>query len=215
MSVFFIFLLSLINPLSVSKEDPKIKNGDLIFQESCSGEFGNAVKEVTYSAKGYNFTHVGIVWINPDNDSIYVIEATHPKVCITPLKKFLIPDGGKCKPISVLGRVKEKYHPLILPAIEEAKKLVGYEYDDAFDICNNKYYCSELIYNIFLKANHNTPVFELNTMTFKRKGTNKYSQNWIEHFRKLNIPIPEGELGINPGAMSKQKNVIDILYEIP
>lgn len=213
--IFLSFSVLLTYSFSCYKNEPDIRNGDLIFQESCSGEFGKAIKEVTHSTAGYNFTHVGIVWINPENDSIYVIEATHPKVQIIPLHQFLISGNGECKPKSVLGRINKRYYSLIPQAIEEAKKLTGCEYDDAFDLSNNKYYCSELIYKIFLKANHNIPVFQLNTMTFKSKGSKNFSSNWIQHFHKLHIPIPEGKLGINPGAMSRQKNVVDILCEIP
>lgn len=191
-----------------------LKNGDLIFQESCEGNMGEAIKDVTSSMEGYNFTHVGMVWINQSNDSIYVIEATHPKICITPLEEYLYPKDKNCAPRSAVARLKEKYQNLIPLAIEEAMKHIGKDYDDAFDLKNDQYYCSELIYEILLKANNNKEVFPLNIMTFKAKDSDSFSQNWITHFEKLNIPIPEGELGINPGAMSKQTDVIDIIISI-
>lgn len=131
----------------------RLENGDLIFQESCEGNMGNAIKDVTSGIDGYNFTHVGMVWIDEVSDSIYVIEATHPKVRITPLDEYLKPKDKDCAPRSVVGRLNSYYQSLIPQAIEEAKKLVGKDYDDAFDLQNDKYYCSELVYDAFMKAN--------------------------------------------------------------
>ncbi|MDU1903434.1 MAG: YiiX/YebB-like N1pC/P60 family cysteine hydrolase [Dysgonomonas sp.] len=206
----FFTCISLFSTNSNDKFTPQ--NGDLIFQESCEGNMGEAIKDVTSGIAGYNFTHVGIVWVSEKNDSIYVIEATHPKVCMTPLQEYLYPKDKNCPPISVVARLKDQYQPLIPQAIEEAKNHIGKDYDDAFDLKNDLYYCSELIYDILLKANSNTPIFPLNIMTFKSKDSDNFSPNWISHFEKQGIPIPEGELGINPGAMSKQKEIIDIVY---
>jgi hypothetical protein len=77
---------------------------------------------------------------------------------------------------------------------------------------NDKYYCSELVYEIFLKVNNNEPVFNLNTMTFKAKNSDEFLPNWVEYYRKLGEAIPEGKLGINPGAMSKS-DVLKIVFE--
>lgn len=208
-------LSALIFLTSFSPQDDadfKLQNGDLIFQESCKGDMGDAIKDVTAGIAGYNFTHVGIVSIDSTTSEIYVIEATHPKVCITPLDEYLHPKGDKCAPKSLVGRLKGEYQALIPQALDEAEKLTGKDYDDAFDLENDQYYCSELIYDILLKANNGTPVFPLNIMTFKSKDTGEYSPNWVTHFEKLGIPIPEGELGINPGAMSQQSDVIDIIH---
>lgn len=192
--------------------DFRLQNGDLIFQESCKGDMGDAIKDVTAGIAGYNFTHVGMVSIDAATGDIYVIEATQPKVCITPLDEYLHPKGDKCSPKSVVGRLKAEYQSLIPEAVGEADLLIGKGYDDAFDLENDQYYCSELIYDILLKANNGIPVFPLNVMTFKSKESGEYSPNWITHFGKLGIPIPEGKLGINPGAMSQQSDVIDIVH---
>ena len=76
---------------------------------------------------------------------------------------------------------------------------------------NDKYYCSEFIYEILLRANNGTAIFPLNVMTFKSPGSDEITEGWKEYFDKLHLPIPEGELGINPGAMS-QSDVIDIVH---
>ncbi|KES12111.1 hypothetical protein SASC598O02_001490 [Snodgrassella alvi SCGC AB-598-O02] len=40
-----------------------LQDGDLIFQEACNGGMSSAIKEATRGIDGYNFTHVGIVWV--------------------------------------------------------------------------------------------------------------------------------------------------------
>ncbi len=208
MKLLLVALLSFLYP---HPDSFNLQNGDLIFQESCNGQINNAIKGVTSSVDKYQFTHVGMVYIK-DNDSIYVIEATTPKVKITPLVEYLYPEKEKaCYPKSVVGRLKAKYQPCIPQAIAEALPLIGKDYDYAYDLSNDKYYCSELIYLILLKANGGVPVFELNKMTFKSKQTNDFLPEWVAHFKKQKIAIPEGKPGINPGAMSKAK-VIDIVH---
>ncbi|MDR1809364.1 MAG: hypothetical protein LBR34_03030 [Prevotella sp.] len=198
-------LLSCIPCSALAVGNVGLQNGDLLFQEGCSGDVSDAIKGVTSSVDGYHFTHVGIVWIN--RSDTFVIEAIRPRVAVTPLRAYLHPDGEACPPLSVAARLKEPFRRLIPRAIEEALRLVGKEYDDAFVLNNDKYYCSELVYEIFLRANDGKPVFQLNTMTFKAKGSDGFMPEWVEYYAKLGLPVPEGESGINPGAMSRSEAV--------
>ena len=84
------------------------------------------------------------------------------------------------------------------------------KYDAEFKINNDKFYCSELIHDIFLEANNNTPIFQLEPMTYKVNG--KTLLVWEEYFNNLNIPIPENEPGINPGGISLS-NKIRIIHD--
>lgn len=192
-------------------KDFKLRSGDLIFQEACPGDLDNPIKEVTNSIENYQFTHVGIVYID-DADQVFVLEATTPKVSLTPLSEYLYPEEAKkCYPISVAGRLKPEYHDLIPRALETGLTLVGKDYDYGYVLNNNEYYCSELIYEIFKQANKGKEVFPLNVMTFKAKNTDVISKGWTEHFDKYNLPVPEGEPGINPGAMSRS-DAIDFIF---
>lgn len=189
----------------------KLQNGDLIFQESTDGAVDKAIKGVTGSIEGYHFTHVGIVYID-HNNHVMVLEATPPKVKVTPLHEFLFPDNErKSPPKSVVGRLKSDYRKYIPEALREGLSLVGKDYDDIYDLDNDKYYCSELIYFMFLKANGGQPVFQLNKMTFKSGTTNRILPEWQSYFDKRGVTVPEGKPGINPGAMS-QAAVIDIVH---
>jgi len=191
------------------------KNGDLIFQESATNEeISRAIKGVTSSIEDYHFTHVGMVFID-EHDSIYIIEATSPQVVLTPLNDYLYPKRQKdnAPPKSVVFRLKPEYHHCIPKAIEEGLKLLGKEYDDAYTLNDDKYYCSELIYEMLLRSNKGTPVFTLNTMTFKSPDTGEFLPEWVEHYNKIGILIPEGKPGINPGAMSRSQ-VVDMIQVI-
>jgi len=191
----------------------KLQNGDLIFQEDCPDDMENSIKQVTNSIENYQFTHVGIVYID-EKDSVFVLEATTPKVVLTPLYEYLYPEKAKgCYPVSVVGRLKQEYQHLIPEALEIGFALIGKDYDYGFILDNDKYYCSELVYEILKQANDGKEVFPLNVMTFKLKETGQTANGWIEHFKKHNLPIPEGESGINPGAMS-QADIIQIITEL-
>lgn len=187
------------------------QTGDIIFQQSLSSDVENAIGGVTRSVEGFNFTHVGIV-CRSDSGTVYVLEAVPPKVKATPLAEYLYPDGeDKPHPVSVAGRLKPQYRKLIPQAIAEAEKLVGSDYDYAFTPGDGNYYCSEYIYEAFKRANGGEDLFVLDAMTFKLPATGEIAPGWISYFAKLGLDVPEGEPGINPGAMSRS-GVIDIIH---
>jgi len=193
-----------------------LQAGDLIFLESSVSDVENSIQGVTSSIGDYNFTHVGIVHIDSD-DNIYVLEATPPKVKMTPLEDYLYPNDVDSKyPRAVVGRLKPEYWPLIPAAIEEGMKLFGRNYDYAYTLNDADYYCSEYIFDILKKANGGEDVFLLNEMTFKSSETGEITEGWLRYFEKLGVEVPEGQPGINPGAMSRSE-VIDIVhfYESP
>jgi hypothetical protein len=100
-----------------------------------------------------------------------------------------------------VGRLKSKYLKYIPKAIEFALQQVGVPYDDAYLYNNGKYYCSELIYDAFLYS-YKKPLFDLFPMTFKSPKSKDYFEVWADYYKKLNMEIPEGQLGCNPGGIS-------------
>jgi len=53
-------------------------------------------------------------------------------------------------------------------------------------------------------------------MTFIDPKTNETMDIWIDYYNKLNIEIPEGKQGINPGIMSiSEKIEIVHIYGTP
>ena len=80
-----------------------------------------------------------------------------------------------------------------------------------FDITDDTYYCSEIIYEGLQSADINQEIMQLYPMTFNEPGTNTPFVHWVEYYEELNHEIPEGKLGLNPGGMSRSKD-IDIVY---
>lgn len=192
--------------------DFTLEQGDLLFQDSDCGPLCDAIEQVTTGYGGSCFSHIGVVTID-DDGNFAVIEAISNGVEITPLQFFLSRSfDSRRRPKVVVGRLKKPYQSLIPSALEEALKLKGKPYDKVFAIGNESYYCSELIYEIFLRANNNEPVFELQPMTFKSPGTESTFPAWQDYFSELGVPIPEGQPGINPGGISRS-HAVEIIHE--
>jgi len=181
------------------KSGIKLIEGDLLFQDLDSSPLCDGIEKVTSGINNLNFSHIGIVTIT--NNQYYVLEAFNNGVDTVSLNVFLNRSvNDNKKPKVVVGRVKNKYSHLTPKAINAGYKLLGKQYDEEFKIDNNKLYCSELIYEIFHQANNNQDFFYLEPMTYK--FNNETLPIWKEYFNTLNMSIPEGEPGINPGGIS-------------
>ncbi|WP_276132148.1 YiiX/YebB-like N1pC/P60 family cysteine hydrolase [Polluticoccus soli] len=182
-----------------------IQPGDVLFQDLDCGAECDAIEKVTEGIDGMDFSHCGIV-VQMGNEMM-VVEA-YGAVKATLVNDFLArTKDASGKPRVVIGRLKDEQSSLADESAEIAKKYIGKGYDDAFEMGNDKYYCSELVYECFKKANKNKPFFQLNKMTFKEPGTDTIMSFWVDYFKKLGKPVPEGKKGINPGAMSRNKDI--------
>ncbi len=179
----------------------KLKTGDFIFQDLDCGPLCDAIEQVTKSYGGKHFSHIGLVSVQ--NDGVFIIEAIGTEVQLTPLKKFT---DRTTNPMLV-GRVKKQYAGVAARAVNYALAEKGVPYDDEFLYNNKKYYCSELIYDAFKRANGGNDFFVLEPMTFKQPGSNQFFPVWITYYEKLGIPIPEAEPGINPGGISTSAKI--------
>ncbi|MDR1846795.1 MAG: hypothetical protein LBR17_01590 [Bacteroidales bacterium] len=197
-AVCFILLL-----FGCNEEGVSIKEGDLLFQANEPSQLTKAIEGAGVGYNGLTFSHVGIICI--DNSDTNVIEAVPEKgVVITPLQKYLSQSAKKQDgtPFVYVARLLPEYENLIDDAITRAKSLEGKPYDSVFLPDNDAYYCSELVYSVFLDRNGN-PIFESAPMSFKNKITNEFYPAWVEFFSHLNMPIPEGVIGTNPNDMSR------------
>ena len=212
--LYFIFFICFTSCNSSDNNDFQLQIGDILFQDLDSSPLCDAIEIVTPGYNNNNFSHIGIIvelgdpnCINPNyiyEDNIRVLEAIPNKVTTTKLDSFLNRSiDSNEKPKVIVGRLKKRYQYSILDAVNFLKSKIGVEYDHYFIKDNNKYYCSELIYEAFEKDS----VFRLYPMTFIDPITNNTMNLWQEYYSKLETKIPEGEPGINPGIMSISENI--------
>ncbi|MFK8009107.1 MAG: YiiX/YebB-like N1pC/P60 family cysteine hydrolase [Saprospiraceae bacterium] len=184
-----------------------LQAGDLLFQDGDCGSFCEAIEKVTFGIDGARLSHVGMV-VPMGTNALAVIEAVEKGVKITPTGEFFNRSmDGKNKSKVLVGRLKKEKQPLIPKAIQVAQSKVGSAYDSGFNMLNDSYYCSELIYAAFMEANGGEPVFELQKMTFKDPDTKATFPAWKTYFKDLGMAIPEDEPGLNPGGMSRSPHV--------
>ncbi len=189
----------------------ELQNGDILFQDGDCGDFCEAIKKVTSGYEGRDFSHNGIV--KKEGSSYFVLEAVGKGVSKTPLDEFLqksVDQNGQ--PKVIVGRLKPEYQALIPAALRLAELELGKPYDSFFDLENDAYYCSELIHLSFQKANEGKAIFDTPPMTYLDPDTGEIFSIWEEYFDKLGVPVPEGELGLNPGGMSTSP-VLDIVFD--
>jgi hypothetical protein len=214
--ILFLFLISCEN--NIKQEKFQLQKGDILFQDLDSSPLCDAIEPVTPGYKKANFSHIGIVvdvgdpfCIKPDylyNNHVKILEAIPEKVTTTRLDSFLHRSQDKNNnPKVIVGRLKKEYQYTIEDAVKLLKSKIGDPYDHVFLINNNKYYCSELIHDAFKKDE----IFKLQPMTFINPETQKTMDVWRDYYKELNMEIPEGKLGINPGIMSLS-NKIDIVH---
>lgn len=115
------------------------------------------------------------------------------------------------QPKVLAGRLKKPYRRRIPEALRVARGFKGLPYDSVFTIRNDAFYCSELVYEAFREANGGTPLFPLSPMTFNDPGTGQPFPAWTAYYQKLDVPIPEGAPGLNPGGISRS-DVIQIVH---
>lgn len=137
--VFLIIILSvsaIIGTLWATGLNPdlkELKEGDIIFHASDSRQ-APMLRYATASP----ITHCGI--IIEKGGSLFVLEA-EGTVQLTPVKKFISRGIGG----SYLVRRSRKE----LPGRIKYKQYLGKKYDIAFKFDNGKFYCSELVYDIY------------------------------------------------------------------
>jgi hypothetical protein len=186
----------------------ELKQGDLLFQNTGTGEIDNAIKDVTATSLSKNYSHVGIAM--QKDDKWFVVEAI-PKegICQTPLKKFLNRNKNKFnKSQTTVARLDSYYQPYISKAIAYGIERIHTPYDDIFLWDDSSYYCSELVYKMFSSQDLSKDAipFLTHPMTFN-DSTGNPMPSWKNYYKKRNQPIPEGIEGTNPNLMASSPRI--------
>lgn len=206
MKLVIIYIGVLFCLISCAPRQKDLISGDLLFEVGCSSDMASAISAATGRSDSLQFTHVGIAIVTDSMD--WVLEAT-PEVGVqlTPTAQFLESaakiDG---KPIVVAKRLRDTTG--LAEALTRGLEKIGLPYDYYFLPDNGKYYCSELIWDLY-RDSEGKPRFKSIPMNFRAQD-GSMPQYWIELFDQLGEPIPEGAPGTNPQDMSRE----EILEEV-
>ena len=199
-----ILLLSACNPGKKPATIYNIQVGDILFQDLDCGDACDAIEKVTEGVNGHDFSHCGIV---ADIDGELKVVEAYGGVQAVSVEDFLARSKDENgQPKVLIGRLRD-HKDLAVKSAELSRKYIGKGYDNAFTMGDDTYYCSELVYECYKEANDNSVVFPLNTMTFKEPGTDTFMAFWVNYYKDLAVAIPEGDSGINPGAISRSSKL--------
>ena len=171
-------------------DEDKIKNGDLIFQTSLSGQ-SKAIQVATHS----RYSHCGLIFKN--GNDFFVFEAVQP-VKRTPLATWIARgENGKF----VVKRLKNAEQVLTTVTLQKMKcieeEFIGKNYDLTFEWSDDKIYCSELVWKVYQRATglevgklQRLSDFDLTNEIVKKKMTERYGTR-----------IPLNETVISPSTI--------------
>ena len=205
LSFFFVLFSCNSNQKSNNFE---LKQGDLLFQNTGTGEIDNAIKDVTATSLSKNYSHVGMAM--QKEGKWFVVEAI-PKegICQTPLEMFLNRNKNKFnKSQTTVARLDSYYQPYISKAIAYGLERIDTPYDEIFLWDDNSYYCSELVYKMFSSQDlpKDAIPFLTHPMTFN-DSTGNPMPSWKTYYKTRNQPIPEGIEGTNPNLMASSPRI--------
>ena len=189
------------------------QRGDLLFQNLDCGKLCQAIARVTKGYQGRAISHVGIVL--KVKGGVTIAEAIGKDVHTTPLAQFLKRSVDRSgQPEVIVGRLKPPYRPLIPEALKMIKSWEGRPYNATFtpDTHGRSFYCSQLIYEAFKRANDGKPVFRQHPMTYRDPNSGKVMPVWQQYFHDHDTAIPQGKPGTNPAEMSRSPR-LEIIYQ--
>jgi uncharacterized protein YycO len=180
-------------------DNDEIKNGDLIFQTSLSGQ-SKAIQLATKS----KYSHCGIIY--KYGSDFYVFEAVQP-VKRTPLDKWIARGQDGKYVIKRLKNADQVLTPATLTKMKQVgNQFNGKNYDLTFEWSDDKIYCSELIWKIYQRATgieigelEKLSDFDLTNEAVKKKMKERYGAK-----------IPTDEKVISPRAIFDSELMITV-----
>lgn len=212
--IFIVLVLLIISVAffaCTTKNSKAVQTGDLLFVDlQLDYTFKDSVNGHPFTihkiqdGEEVNYIHVAILEVDA-NDSLWIIDATlKNNVARYPfstfLKNFTLKDGSY--PRMELMRLKNNRHAAEF--VENAKKHIGTIYDVNMRENNDSLYCSELVrVSYVLKSD---TIFAAAPIDF-RSSDGTIPTYWTEFFGMIAKPLPQGNRGILPNAMIKDKSL--------
>lgn len=187
-----------------------LQNGDLIFT-MVPADYSLDSQTVDYGdTSQVEYIHVSIADV--ENDSVFIIDATLARgVARYPLADFLndfrYPDGRNT--LFCVKRLKDTTG--VAGFVQKAKSFVGQPYDIGFNLDNDSMYCSELVYNSYVKDGK--PLFILDSIDFRHRDETM-SPYFESLFGMVGKPVPQGHNGILPREMFEEDFLVPVNVDI-
>ena len=207
----FSFLIAAMFLSGCAEKYDSPKTGDLVFVGypagtlSGSGSMAEAISSSTGKGK-LEFVHTAILEVTDSGD--FVIDATikygvdrHP--LDTLIRQFMLKDGTM--PTLVYMRLKDD--PTPEKYVENSKAFIGEGYDLYFLPDNGLHYCTELVYDSYIKDGEH--LFSCSPMNFKDAEGNM-PQYWTNLFDRLGQKVPQDVDGTNPESMSESPALVRV-----
>jgi len=199
----------------VAAPEAQIETGDLLFvgipMNYGDGDMAGAIADATSTGGETNFIHTAILEVD-EAGSVWVIDATiahgvdrHP--LDTLFSDFTLHRGNAKATFEVM-RLADNQD--VRRYVEQAKALLGEEYDLYFLEGNGRHYCTELVYDIYVKPD-GTHHFDSVPMNFKN-AEGEMPSYWERLFASLGQEIPQGEPGTNPQQMRESPELVHVMY---
>ena len=167
------------------------RNGDIIFQTSLSRQ-SKAIQQAT----GSPYSHMGIVYV--ENGRTQVFEAVGP-VKTTPLEDWITAGEKGRYVVKRLKKADEILTPEILGNMKKIgeSRFNGLPYDKHFGWSNDRIYCSELVWKIYMDG------AGLQIGELQKLGDFDLSHPVVQKLMKERYgdSIPDDETVISPAAM--------------
>jgi len=191
-------------PSASSAHEPggeKLRDGDLIFQESTSRQ-----SEMVRVLTGSRFTHMGVVFVEASGPVVLEAASTVRK---TPLEAWIA--GGKERRF-VVKRLRNAESRLTADIVREMESLgarwLGRPYDLQFRWGDESLYCSELAHKLFERAAH------VKLGRVERAGDMNLDDERVEralHQRFAKGSFDPNEPVVTPGSMFDDAELVTVL----
>lgn len=135
------------------------------------------------------YTHVAMV--ERGDDGVHIMHATVKRGCIRQSLAEFIADRGADADVFRASRALRDPRSIV----RRARAMLGAPYNPSFRIEQSGYYCSEFVFQAFA----NEHLFHLTPMTFGPDRS--VLPQWVDYYRKLGLPIPNGEWGTSPNSL--------------
>ena len=194
--------------------DPQIETGDLLFvgipMNYGEDRMAQAIADATSSGDEINFIHTALLEVD-SLGTVWVIDATlahgvdrHP--LDTLFSDFTLHRGGTAT-FEVMrlcdNRDVKRY-------VTQARALLGEEYDLYFLAGNGRHYCTELIYDLYVRED-GSHVFDCVPMNFLN-AEGEMPAYWTRLFARLGESVPQGQPGTNPQQFHASPQLRHVMY---